>query len=85
MTNLGVNTLRYVAKTYFYVLAGLYIYITSLAQAEWLAAQMDERAMEGLEDDDEEGVSFLFKLVEQTSSPPHTSCLYSCIMISCYV
>lgn len=36
------------------------------AQAEWLAAQMDERAMEDLEDEDEEGVSFLFKLVEQT-------------------
>ena len=27
-------------------------------QAEWRAAQMDERAMEGLEDSDEDGVSF---------------------------
>ncbi|XP_023138272.2 uncharacterized protein si:cabz01007807.1 isoform X3 [Amphiprion ocellaris] len=30
-------------------------YLSEAAQAEWLAAQMDERAIAGMEDDDEEG------------------------------
>ncbi|XP_008303407.1 uncharacterized protein LOC103375002 isoform X2 [Stegastes partitus] len=30
-------------------------YLSEAAQAEWLAAQMDERAMAGMEDDDEDG------------------------------
>lgn len=33
-------------------------------QAEWLAAQMDERAIADLEDGDEEGVSFSLKLAK---------------------
>lgn len=32
-----------------------------LVQAEWLAAQKDEHAMAGLEDEGEDGVSFSFK------------------------
>lgn len=31
-----------------------------LVQAEWLAAQKDEQALAGLEDEEEEGVSFSF-------------------------
>lgn len=36
-----------------------------LIQAEWRAAQMDERAIAGLEDEDEEGVSL------NRNMPPH--------------
>lgn len=45
MTNLGVNTLKYVAKTYFYVLTGLYIY--NLPRAGGVAGCPDGRASHG--------------------------------------
>lgn len=37
-----------------------YFFLSSLIQAEWLAAQKDEQAIAGLEDEEEEGVSFSF-------------------------
>lgn len=43
---------------------------STLIQAEWLAAQQDERAMAGLEDEDEEGVGFFNDTLTQSIPSP---------------
>ena len=55
-----MNVVKYVAKTNWRILWLIFVTfaLSHTIQAEWRAAQMDERAMEGLEDSDEDGVSF---------------------------
>lgn len=52
----GFNSCEYISKVCcaYDSCSGLFV-----PQAEWLAAQMDEQALEGVEDEEDEGVSFI--------------------------
>lgn len=71
---------KYAVKTYWRIHWLISVPYAPVTQAEWLAAQMDERAMADLEDEDEEGVSFsqnqlidLFKAVFCSGVTHHVS------------